>query len=84
MGENASVQQRLLDACVGKPAKVPWPHRLLHDGADEIDRLQAVNEELVEVLGIALQQLEIIGDGWDKAEKAVRAVFARAKEPGDG
>ena len=49
-----------------------------------MEKLQAVNEELVEALGIALQQLEIIGDGWDKAEKAVRAATAKAWEPGDG
>ena len=50
----------------------------------ERDRLQVINAELVKALGIALQQLEIIGDGWDKAEKAVRAATAKAWEPGDG
>lgn len=35
------IAKRLRDACVGHPcAKIPWPHRLLHDAADEIDRLR--------------------------------------------
>lgn len=33
---------RLNDACVGHPAAlIPWPHRLLHDARDEIERLRA-------------------------------------------
>ncbi len=36
----AGMRQRLLDACVGKPAKIPWPHRLLHDAADHIEKLE--------------------------------------------
>lgn len=32
---------RLNDACVGHPAaRIPWPHRLLHDARDEIVRLR--------------------------------------------
>ena len=31
----------LREACNGHPfASVPWPHRLLHDAADEIERLR--------------------------------------------
>ena len=31
---------RLREACNGHPfATVPWPHRLLHEAADEIERL---------------------------------------------
>jgi hypothetical protein len=31
---------RLREACNGHPhAEIPWPHRLLHDAADEIERL---------------------------------------------
>jgi hypothetical protein len=34
---------RLNAACVGHPtARIPWPHRLLHDAADEIARLRTV------------------------------------------
>lgn len=33
---------RLLEACNGYPhAKIAWPHRLLHDAHDEIERLKA-------------------------------------------
>lgn len=33
---------RLRAACIGHPfAKIPWPHRLLHDAAMEIERLEA-------------------------------------------
>ena len=35
------VAARLRAACVGHPAaKISWPHRLLHEGADEIERLR--------------------------------------------
>jgi hypothetical protein len=33
---------RLQEACSGHPAaKIPWPHRLLHDAIGEIIRLRA-------------------------------------------
>lgn len=41
MAGYVDVTQRLRNACVGHPhAKIPWPHRVLHDGADEILRLR--------------------------------------------
>lgn len=37
---------RLNTACVGHPhARIPWPHRLLHDAADEITQLRAQLDE---------------------------------------
>jgi hypothetical protein len=37
---------RLRDACVGHTvASIPWPHRLLHDAADEIERLDSALEQ---------------------------------------
>lgn len=37
------IEQRLRAACNGHPhAKIPWPHRLLHEAADEMGRLLAV------------------------------------------
>lgn len=34
------VVRRLREACTGHPnAVIPWPHRLLHDAADAIERL---------------------------------------------
>jgi len=38
--------QRLNAACVGQPAHIPWPHRLLHDAKEEFERLRAEREEL--------------------------------------
>lgn len=41
--------ERLHDACNGHPnAKIPWPHRLLHDAAAELTRLRALNAELAD------------------------------------
>lgn len=37
-----SAAANLRAACNGHPhAKIPWPHRVLHDGADTIDDLVA-------------------------------------------
>lgn len=37
-GERDGLAKRLRDACVGHPhAKIPWPHRLLHEAADALD-----------------------------------------------
>lgn len=42
---------KLLAACVGYPVtNIPWPHRVLHDAADEIERLRAENQALREAL----------------------------------
>jgi len=38
----SDIKQRLLDACNGHPAaKIPWPHRLLHDAHNHIAELEA-------------------------------------------
>ena len=35
------IVERLRASCVGHPiAEVPWPHRILHEAADEIARLR--------------------------------------------
>lgn len=39
--DNASA---LRNAAVGKPAKIKWPHKVLHDGAETIDSLLQVIE----------------------------------------
>lgn len=42
---------RLKAACVGHPdAKIPWPHRLLHEAADELTSLRARVAKLEELL----------------------------------
>lgn len=41
----ADICERLSDACNGHPAaEIQWPHRLLHDAKDEIERLRALVE----------------------------------------
>ena len=36
------VVKRLLEACNGYPfAKIPWPHRILHEAVEEIQTLRA-------------------------------------------
>lgn len=36
------IKQRLLSACNGHPhAKIPWPHRLLHEAVEYIEQLEA-------------------------------------------
>lgn len=44
MSEEEDIKQRLLEACNGHPhAKIPWPHRLLHDARDYIEQLETHN-----------------------------------------
>jgi len=41
----SDLPERLREVCNGHPAaKINWPHRLLHDAADEIERLNALLE----------------------------------------
>lgn len=42
---DADIVPRLLAACTGQPAKIPWPHRLLHDAVDAIAALRAQVED---------------------------------------
>lgn len=41
-----NIKERLAAACVGKPAKIPWPHYLLHDAIAEIERLEQLVKQL--------------------------------------
>ena len=36
------IVEKLRRACNGNPAVIQWPHRGLHDAADEIERLRTV------------------------------------------
>ncbi len=39
--ETMTMSERLRAACDGHPhAKIPWPHRVLHEAADYIERLE--------------------------------------------
>lgn len=46
MTDTKELRERLLAACVGHPhAKIPWPHRILHEAASAIERLEAERDE---------------------------------------
>ena len=53
----SDIRQRLLDVCVGKPAKIPWPHRLLHDAADHI---KALEERQVKLEAVVAKETPVI------------------------
>jgi hypothetical protein len=41
------IVEKLMAASVGHPfAKIPWPHRVLHEAADEITKLRAALKEI--------------------------------------
>ena len=45
------IVERLRKACVGHPyAKIPWPHRVLIEAADEIEFLRKERDRLREAL----------------------------------
>lgn len=45
LGQGDDLPNRLREACDGHPhAKIPWPHRLLHEAAEEILRLRKDGE----------------------------------------
>ena len=49
--------QELLDHCHGQPAKVSWPHRVLHDAVATIRTLAAERDKLSKALAGALANL---------------------------
>lgn len=71
---------RLREACNGKPAKIEWPHRVLHDAANEIERLRAREAQLREALELADGALSGANMNMKVVEKKVRAALA---EQGD-
>lgn len=34
----SDLPERILEFCKGRPAKIPWPHRIVHEAHDEIIR----------------------------------------------
>lgn len=51
MADEEDIITRLNNACVGLPytIQIPWPHRLLHDAVEEIQKLR---EDVAELGGI--------------------------------
>lgn len=48
--DKESLTLRLRLACVGHPtAEIPWPHRILHEAADEIATLTSKLERMREI-----------------------------------
>lgn len=46
----SDIKERIKGHMAGKPAKIPWPHRVLHDAVCRIDELEAENKKLREAL----------------------------------
>jgi len=88
--------ERLLEACFGRPATIPWPHRLLHEAAAHLEAYAALlagvdagDEELADAL---VNRAGIIKTGGqlsaafyddrllDKAAARLRALSARVAE----
>lgn len=46
----ATLAQRLRACCHGRPANIAWPHRILHEAADEIERLQKGKVKTIKVM----------------------------------
>lgn len=58
-----ALSQRLKDNCIGHPhAKIPWPHALLHEAADELDWREKQIKMLRGCLAEHVERLSIAGD----------------------
>lgn len=84
--ERLDIVDRLLDACVGQPAKIAWPHRLLRDAVDEINRLRAkphcdegkaleALQRIVDWVDDAFNGNPVIMEMLEQDEKAIRAAL---------
>lgn len=73
------IAERLRKACNGHPhAKVPWPHRLLHEAANSIEALKQRCEEL-ERAALARDRSEV---DWVEHIAALEAALRGLKCPG--
>ena len=71
------ITQRLRAKCVGRPASIQWPHRLLHDAANHIEKLQA---ELLHSRARETEYQEGFEEGWKAAEKANQKLAKAARD----
>lgn len=82
MSEGTDIIERLREACVGHPdARVPWPHRVLHDAIDEISRLRADRNSWKEMVERLEAILEVVSA--DEYHRAV-SVLEERKEQSNG
>ena len=65
--------QELLDHCHGQPAKVSWPHRVLHDAVATIRTLAAERDKLSKALAGALANLADASRAQGEAEGKLAA-----------
>ncbi len=89
----SDIVQRLKAACVGQPAKVKWPHRLLHDAIALIAELKAENASLwknvsglikTAELGLArVKELEAALTAAHATESGLREVLEQIAEARD-
>lgn len=78
-----TIAARLRAACNGHPdAKVPWPHRVLHEGADTIDELVAALKDVLPILEAVKFTVGLRGNQLDRMKRAHAAV-AKATQPGE-
>lgn len=61
--DDVDIVERLKDACVGQPAEIPWPHRLLQDAADEIISLR---KQLADLYDFVVSDKEYTRQAWEE------------------
>ena len=71
------IVERLQQSAVGKPARIPWPHRVLHDAADEIVRLRRALDGLLPFASFQLAEMkrELNPEPLETAIKQARAAL---------
>ena len=88
----SNLPNRLRTACIGHPyARIPWPHRVLHEAADEIDALRAQaragrdreyheSELLTATLNSLKQQLDAVTRERDQLQQQLRTYDKEVEE----
>lgn len=71
------ITQQLRAKCIGRPASIQWPHRLLHDAANHIEKLHA---ELLHSQARETEYQEGFEEGWKAAGKANQKLAIAARD----
>jgi hypothetical protein len=80
----ADIVQQLRDACTGHPnATVPWPHRLLHNAADEIERRREYGETVSRKLCDSQSYAEALERELSALRRAVETTAPATKQRAD-